>query len=125
MRDREFVISKIIESNIGFPLEIQTQNFMKLSLYCHSSKTIVNSTNDSQAKKNANPVVINNHYLLYFIFFADEEKKFEFQIVDNDKLKIVSRKKLDYGITEREINNLLHLIVSIISECMQSKKGKI
>ena len=125
MRDREFVISKIIESNIGFPLEIQTQNFMKLSLYCHHSKTIVNSTNDSQAKKNANPVVINVHYLLYFIFFADEEKKFEFQIVDNDKLKIVSRKKLDYGITEREINNLLHLIVSIISECMQSKKGKI
>ena len=123
MQNREFVITKIIESNIGFPLEIDTLSFLKLSLYCYHSKTIM-SSDSSQKQKITNPVVVNYHYLLYFVFSKEDHSKFEFQIVDNDKLKIVSRKKLDYGTSEREINNILHLIVSIISECMSAKKSK-
>lgn len=137
MHAREKVITKIIETNIGFPLEIDTFSFLKLNLYCYHIKTINSSSSDNSSNININAAVaqlkqtvntvntsIDCNFLLHFLFSKDEHSKFEFQIIDCDQLTVLMRKKIDYGTTEREINNVLHLIVSTILDCFQSKKKR-
>lgn len=132
MHAREKVITKIIETNIGFPLTIDTFNFLKLNLYCHHIKTInVNESNANninavaQLKQQINSITsIDCNFLLHFLFSKDENSKLEFQIIDCDQLSVLMRKKIDYGTTEREINNVLHLIVSTILDCFQAKKKR-
>jgi hypothetical protein len=133
MRDRETVITKIIESNIGFPLEIDTMNFLKLSLFFHHNKN--NATliaNSSLKLKNAASSMINPNalappaqvynFVLHFIFSKDDNNKLEFQMIDYDKLTFTIKKKLDYGVNERDLGSLLHSVLQLVIECIQQKK---
>ena len=127
MRNREFVITKIIESNIGYPIQIDTLGFLTLILYFHHSKTIINQTqnqniNNFQNNQSKTSKNLDFNFLIYFLFNKDDNSKLELQIVDCDQLTILQRKKIDFGISEREINNVLHFIASNIMDCIQSKK---
>ena len=127
MRNREFIISKIIESNIGYPIQIDTLGFLTLILYFHYSKTIINQTqsqniNNFQNNQSKSSKNLDFNFLIYFLFNKEDNSKLELQIVDCDQLNILQRKKIDFGISEREINNVLHLIASNIMDCIQSKK---
>lgn len=126
MQTREAIINKIIESNVGFPLEIDTLNFLSLSMYFHHNRN--NPT--SPTKRNTlsqiqvTPQIQLYNFILFFIFYKDDNSKMEFQIIDSEKLTIVLRKKLEYGLNDRETNNLLNNILLTILECLQSKKSK-
>ena len=56
------------------------------------------------------------------MFKKEEHSKFELQIIDCDALNVIQRKNIDYGITEREIINVLHIILSNIMDCVAKKK---
>ena len=127
MRNREFVITKIIESNIGYPIQIDTLGFLTLILYFHHSKTVINQTqnqniNNFQNNQSKTSKNLDFNFLIYFLFNKDDNTKLELQIVDCDQLTILQRKKIDFGISEREINNVLHFIASNIMDCIQTKK---
>ena len=127
MRNREFVITKIIESNIGYPIQIDTLGFLTLILYFHHSKTVINQTqnqniNNFQKNQSKTSKNLDFNFLIYFLFNKDDNSKLELQIVDCDQLTILQRKKIDFGISEREINNVLHFIASNIMDCIQTKK---
>ena len=135
MSNREKLITKIIESHIGFPLEIDTKNFLNLSLYFNHNKTILNNTVEKKtnnrgvnnANNNTNNInsgikTMSYNFLVYIMFKKEEHSKFELQIIDCDALNVIQRKNIDYGITEREIINVLHIILSNIMDCVAKKK---
>lgn len=125
MEMREKLIRKIIECNIGFVLEVDTLSFLKLSIYCHLTKTVHNQVEHSQKIKINNPVLLTFNFLLFFIFANDDSGKFEFQVVDMDHLRIQSKKKLDVGATTREINNILHIVLGQVEDAIQLRKNRV
>ena len=125
MEMREKLIRKIIECNIGFVLEVDTLSFLKLSIYCHLTKTVHNQVEHSQKIKINNPVLLTFNFLLFFIFANDDSGKFEFQVVDMDHLRIQSKKKLDVGASTREINNILHIVLGQVEDAIQLRKNRV
>jgi hypothetical protein len=127
---RETVIHKIIDANFGFPLEIDTLNYSKFSLYFHYNKNSMSLANSSFKGKGVSPVtptpnpnsqLLCNNLMLFFSFIK-EEKKLEFQIINCDVLRMIAKRKFDYSASEREINNLLSSILETILENISKKK---
>jgi hypothetical protein len=128
MKLREVVINKITEANIGFPLEIDTSNFNKLSLYFSYNKNSMSAIGNSSMKMRAGqstpPITSNTptNFILHFHFLKDEFHKIEFHIIDADKLQIVIKKQLGYSSSDREMNNLVHSILQTVLDNIQLKK---
>jgi hypothetical protein len=165
MQLRENLITKIIEANIGFPLEVDTYNYSKFSLYFNypGNKSNLNPSSTSSFKNTSigttvtnkeretpyggkitpfktftpspmqnlqipisdNPSVqlLNTNFILFFSF-AKDDKKLEFQIINCDMLRMIVKKRFDYlnSGSEREINNLLSIVLQTILENIQKKK---
>jgi hypothetical protein len=127
MQLRETVISKILDSGIGFPLEIDTFNYNKFSLYFHYNKNNMSLVANSSLKgKSSNQIFAQsvshvNNLLIHFKFIR-EDKKLEFQIINCDLLRMLTKKKIEYGTSEKEINSVLQIILQTISEILQPLK---
>lgn len=126
MQIREFVLLKIIESNIGFPIEFDTRSYTKLTLYFHAPRD--ENVVKQSLQQMANTINTNNlndfNYLLIFCFLKEDTSKFEFSIVDCDRLKLFSRKRLEFGSTQREVNQILHTVMTTLVELLNRVKKK-
>jgi hypothetical protein len=88
IRTKENIINQIITYNIGYPLEIDTYGFNKFSLYTPYN---------------------NKNLILSFAFIGN---KIDFQLIDSDKVNVLTQSSLDYGETEKDINKLIQSIAS-------------
>jgi hypothetical protein len=130
MRVRENILNKINTSNLGFPLEIDTFNFNSCSIYFHYNKgsTNLNANKSLKGKFSSNVVATAysggdnsstsiNNFILQFLF---KGSKLEFQIVDCDKLTILSKEQFDYG--EGDTNGLIQNILQCLLAYIKNKK---
>ena len=109
-----------MEANIGFPMEVDTFAFNKLSLYFHHNKitSILNSSLKGKTVSSVTPGggTIKNFFLLFT--FNKDDNKLEFSIVNCDMLKVENKIKLEYSQEEKEINSIIHkVLMTLIENC--------
>jgi hypothetical protein len=115
---KERILTNIVESNIGFPIEMDTFSFNNLTMYFHHNKN-TNVLNSSLKGKSVTSVTPSSgsikNILLYFQFLI-EENKLEFQIINCDLLKVESKIKYEYTNEEKDINIIINKVLRTLIE---------
>jgi hypothetical protein len=131
MKLRENIIGQLICANLGFPMEIDCFNFNNCSLYLHYDRSHMdlNANNSVKGAMSSNMVtnvmkgeglITGNNYILQFLF--KNGNKIEFQIIDCDKLTILSKENYDYGESEKDMTRLLQNVLQNLITYLKNKK---
>ena len=91
MKQREEMITSIIEEEIGFVLEIDTLDFLYCAIYF-------------------------DNFILKFVFSNEDNSKFEMQILSINKLEIIVRIKIQYGRSIEQKKSAISTILDILSK---------
>jgi hypothetical protein len=131
MRVRENILARLTAAGVGFPIEIDCFNFNTCSLYLHYDRSTMElNTNNAMKGKMSTHAVSNaykgdnlssgNNYILQFTFRPGF--KIEFQIVDCDKLTILSKENYDYGESEKDMTILMQGVLQNLITYLKNKK---
>lgn len=115
---REKILSRIVEVNLGYILEMDTFSFRQLSIYFSYNKNS-NIFNSSLKSKSVTSLTPNNGYSKNYILlftFVQGKNELEYQIINCDYLKVESKGKLEYGVDEKEIKTMINKFLKIFIE---------
>jgi hypothetical protein len=118
LNSKELILNKIVESNIGFPIEIDTFSFNNLTLYFHHNKNtnVLNSSLKGKSVSSVTPSVGAIKNLLLYFQFIKEENKLEFTIINCDMLKVENKIKYDYSKDDKDINSIINKVLKTLME---------
>jgi hypothetical protein len=118
LNSKEQILNKIVESNIGFPIEIDTFSFNNLTLYFHHNKNtnVLNSSLKGKSVSSVTPSAGTIKNLLLYFQFLKEENKLEFQIINCDMLKVENKIKYDYSKEDKDINSIINKVLKTLME---------